>query len=74
MESFVVLKGELGHLDAARHGSDCFGPMAFLKPVKGIKPLALDLSWRFVFFPQPVTRHFVRQGPLSRLLTNVSLT
>ncbi|KAG8219430.1 hypothetical protein J3R82DRAFT_355 [Butyriboletus roseoflavus] len=46
MQSFVALKGELGRLDTAGHGSNGFGPTTFLKPVKGIKPLALDLSWR----------------------------
>lgn len=30
------------------HGIILVDPMAFLRPVKGIKPLALDLSWRFV--------------------------
>ncbi|KAH0837950.1 hypothetical protein J3R83DRAFT_6185 [Lanmaoa asiatica] len=46
MQSLVALKGELGCLDTANYGSNGFGPTAFLRPVKGIKPLALDLSWR----------------------------
>ena len=48
MQSFVAPKGELGSLDAASHEINGVGPMAFLRPVKGIKPLTLDLSWRFV--------------------------
>ncbi|KAI9570183.1 hypothetical protein HD554DRAFT_388738 [Boletus coccyginus] len=46
MQGFVAPKGELGRLDALSHESNLLGPTAFLRPVKGIKPLALDLSWR----------------------------
>lgn len=55
MQSFVAPKGELGQVDTAGHGSNGFGPTAFLKSIKGIKPLALDLSWRFVCFLQPIS-------------------
>lgn len=54
MQSFVSLKSEPDRLDNAVYGSNGCGPMAFLRPVKGIKPLVLDLSWRFVsFLPFP---------------------
>lgn len=55
MQSFVAPKGELGRLDTSSHESNALGPTAFLRPVKGIKPLALDLSWRCVYFLQPIS-------------------
>ncbi|KAG6380800.1 hypothetical protein JVT61DRAFT_5184 [Boletus reticuloceps] len=43
---FVAPKGEITRLNTASHEIEPVGPTAFLRPVKGIKPLALDLSWR----------------------------
>ncbi|KAF9225360.1 hypothetical protein BS17DRAFT_778498 [Gyrodon lividus] len=46
IQSFVAPKERtlgLGEMVSKRRGA---GPPAFLRPVKGIKPLSLDLSWR----------------------------
>lgn len=63
MQTFVIPKGDLS-LDTASHGGNGFGPTAFLRPIKGIKPLTLDLSWRFVCFLRRVSPPFVRQSLL----------
>ncbi|KAF8433539.1 hypothetical protein L210DRAFT_962649 [Boletus edulis BED1] len=46
MHCFVAPKGDITRLNTASHEIEPVGPTAFLRPVKGIKPLALDLSWR----------------------------
>lgn len=53
MQTFITPNGELSRLDTAGHRGNALGPIAFLRPVRGIKPLALDLSWRFVSFFRP---------------------
>ncbi|KAG9313983.1 hypothetical protein JVU11DRAFT_4759 [Chiua virens] len=46
MQSFVAPKAKLGRPDITNRGGYGLSLTGFLKPVKGIKPLALDLSWR----------------------------
>lgn len=64
--SNLVISRERNPLNAdATHRRKDAGTFAFLSPVKGIKPLALSLSWMFVYLlPEPLAAllHYISSG------------